>query len=54
MVRCPERLGFAAAWVRPREAFYSARVGWFLLPYNVVRLSKNPDAVLLDFLQSTY
>jgi len=50
----PEPLGFAAARVRPAEASYSARLGWFLLPYEAVRLSKNPDAALLDFLQSTY
>ena len=50
----PEPLGFAAARVRPAEASYSARLGWFLLPYEAVRLSENPDAVLLDFLQSTY
>lgn len=29
--------------------------GWqFLLPYNMVRTAKSPDAVLLSFLQSTY
>ena len=50
----PEPPGFAAAQVQPRGAFYSARLGWFLLPYEAVRLSENPDAVLLDFLQSTY
>ena len=50
----PEPPGFAAAQVQPREAFYSARLGWFLLPYEAVRLSENPGGVLLDFLQSTY
>ena len=50
----PEQPGFAAAQVQPREAVYSARLGWFLLPYEAVRLSDNPDAILLDFLQSTY
>jgi len=50
----PEPPGFATAQVQPREAFYSARLGWFLLPYEAVRLSENPGAVLLDFLQSTY
>jgi hypothetical protein len=50
----PEPPGFAAAPVLPREAFYSARFRWFLLPYEAVRLSENPDAVLIDFLQSTY
>lgn len=50
----PEPPGFAETHVRPGEAFYSARLGWFLLSYDAVRLSKNSDAVLLDFLQSTY
>jgi len=50
----PEPLGFAVTRVQPAEASYSARLGWFLLPYEAVRLSENPDAVLLDFLQSTY
>jgi len=50
----PEPPGFAATRVQPSEASYSARLGWFLLPYEAVRLSENPDAVLLDFLQSTY
>jgi hypothetical protein len=50
----PEPPGFAAAPVLPREASYSAKFGWFLLPYETVRSSENPEAVLLDFLQSTY
>jgi hypothetical protein len=50
----PEPPGFAAAQARPSEAFYSPRLGWFLLPYEAVRMSGNPDAVLLDFLESTY
>jgi len=50
----PEPPGFAETHVRPGEAFYSARLGWFLLSYDAVRISTNSDAVLLDFLQSTY
>jgi hypothetical protein len=50
----PESPGFSAAAVQPREAFYASRLGWFLLPYDVVRRSENPDVVLLEFLQSTY
>jgi len=26
----------------------------FILPYEVVRLASDPDAALLDFVQSTY
>jgi Family of unknown function (DUF5996) len=50
----PEPAGFSSAGVRPREAFYSPDLHEFLLPYDAVRGSENSDAVLLDFLQSTY
>jgi len=38
----------------PDQAFFSDALGEFVLPYEVVRASADPDAVLLDFLQSTY
>ena len=50
----PEPDGFARATVKPGDAFYSAELREFLLPYDSVRLSKSPDGTLLDFLQSTY
>jgi hypothetical protein len=50
----PQPPGFAAAPVRPAEAFYSKELGEFVLPYDVVRQAGAPDAVLLEFLQSTY
>jgi uncharacterized SAM-binding protein YcdF (DUF218 family) len=50
----PEPEGFGSAKVQPREAFYSADYREFILPYDVVRQSKDPDATLLEFLQSTY
>jgi hypothetical protein len=50
----PEPEGFAAAPVRPRETFYNDKLRQFLLSYDVVRESENPDAMLLDFLQTTY
>jgi hypothetical protein len=40
--------------VRPDAAFFSEALGEFVLPYDVVRKANNPDAALLDFLQSTY
>jgi hypothetical protein len=40
--------------VRPSEAFWLADLGEFVLPYDVVRTSDDPDGTLLDFLQSTY
>jgi hypothetical protein len=50
----PEPEGFAEAPIKPEAAFYSTDLHEFLLPYDVVRQSANPDAMLLDFLQTTY
>ena len=50
----PEPPGFATAPVKPAEAFYSAELREFILPYDVVRSSATPDATLLDFLRTTY
>lgn len=49
----PEPTGFKTASVRPEKAFYSP-LGEFLLMYDDVRKSANPEEALLDFLQSTY
>ena len=50
----PEPPGFRAARVRPDAAFFGEALGEFILPYDAVRLSAQPDQALLDFLQSTY
>jgi len=50
----PSPDGFAAARVRPDEAFFSSDLGEFILPYDAVRSAPQPDAALLAFLQSTY
>ena len=50
----PEPDGFRAHPVRPAEAFYSGDQGPFLLPYETVRAAADPDALLLEFLQTTY
>jgi hypothetical protein len=50
----PAPAGFDAACVRPAEAFYGASAGEFLLPYEAMRTSSDPDAALHEFLQSTY
>jgi hypothetical protein len=50
----PQPEGFAAAPVAPDGAFYSADFGEFILPYDAVRTSADPDRTLLAFLQSTY
>ena len=50
----PQPAGLASATVRPAAASYDTTFGEFILPYEVVRNSPQPDAVLLDFFQSTY
>lgn len=50
----PEPAGFKDYPVEPSTAFYSNDFGQFLLPYEVVRSSADPDATLLAFLESTY
>lgn len=50
----PEPDGFRTAAVRPAAATYDQEGGVFLLPYEAVRSADDPDAVLLDFLQTTY
>jgi hypothetical protein len=50
----PEPAGFRSTPVRPDAAFFSESLGEFILPYDAVRLSADPDQALLDFLQSSY
>jgi len=50
----PEPAGFAQAPVKPEAAFYSNDLREFILAYDVVRQSEDPDATLLEFLQTTY
>jgi len=50
----PAPPGFAAAKVKPAAATYSQNLGEFVLPYDAVREAENRDAMLLDFLQSSY
>jgi hypothetical protein len=49
----PEPPGFAARSVT-EGARYDQALGEFILPYDQVRQSADPDALLLDFLSSTY
>lgn len=46
--------GFAEAKVKPPEADWSATMGQWLLPYEAVRGTRDPEATLMRFLQSTY
>jgi uncharacterized protein DUF5996 len=50
----PAPAGFAEAKVKPAAAHYNRNLGEFVLPYDAVRKSADPDGMLLDFLQSTY
>lgn len=50
----PEPAGFKTAVAAPPTAQYQPALGEFILAYDDVRLSRDPDSVLLSFLQSTY
>jgi hypothetical protein len=50
----PEPPGFGHAAVKPIEAFYSTELSEFILPYEAVRRSIDPDRAILDFCESTY
>jgi len=50
----PAPEGFAGQKVRPESAFYHAGVQEFILMYDEVRKSAEPDRMVLEFLQSTY
>ena len=50
----PEPAGYRAIKVRPDAAFFSEALGEYILPYDAVRTSADPDQTLLAFLQSTY
>ena len=49
----PEPAGFRGRAVTP-GAYFDAELGEFILPYDVLRLAGDPDALLLDFLATTY
>jgi hypothetical protein len=50
----PAPEGFGIAKVAPGAAMFDTQLGEFLMPYDAVRSSADPDAALLAFLQSTY
>jgi hypothetical protein len=49
----PEPTGFRDRAVTP-GAYFHATLGEFILPYDTVRMAADPDALLLDFLSTTY
>jgi hypothetical protein len=50
----PAPEGLAEARVEPAGAYYTKEMGLFILPYDVVRLADDPEAVLAAFLNTTY
>lgn len=50
----PEPEGFRAARIAPDPARFDETLGEYVLPYEAVRRSANPEAELTAFLQSTY
>jgi hypothetical protein len=50
----PEPAGYGDMRLRTAEAFYDKNLGQFILPYDAVRQARNPDTLLLGFLQETY
>jgi hypothetical protein len=50
----PEPDGYRDWMVGPIDASYDEALGEFVLPYEVVRRAPDPDATLLQFLQSSY
>ena len=50
----PEPAGCPAAVIRPGAAGYQPALHEWILPYDAVRRADDPDAMILEFLQSTY
>ena len=50
----PTPEGFQDYSIQPPEAFFSADMQEFILPYEAVQQADHPDAKVLAFLQSTY
>jgi hypothetical protein len=50
----PSPAAFSQASVKPDAAAWNAQLGEFLLPYEAVRTSDDPDRAVLDFFNSTY
>lgn len=50
----PEPPGYARQAVRPAAAHYHPQAHEFILPYEAVRTAADPEATLLEFLQSCY
>jgi hypothetical protein len=50
----PEPAGYGDTRLTTAAASYIKELGQFILPYDAVRQARDPDALLLGFLQETY
>lgn len=50
----PEPEGFSETEILPAEGYYHRELKEFILPYDAVRLTDEPEKSLLDFMQRTY
>jgi hypothetical protein len=50
----PQPPGYAETPIKPAQAYFDTNFGEFLLRYEDVRSSTDPDSALLEFLQTTY
>jgi hypothetical protein len=50
----PEPPGCNVAPIRPDAAFYHPEMREWILPYDAVRVAGDPEAMVLEFLESTY
>jgi hypothetical protein len=50
----PEPPGYAQTQITPAFASFDKKFGEFVMPYEAMRQSPDPDAALMEFLQSTY
>jgi hypothetical protein len=50
----PEPEGFRTASISPKSAYYDEKFFEYVLPYEAIRTSQNPEAELMSFLETTY
>lgn len=50
----PEPEGYNEAEIEPKEAYYHKTLREFVLPYNIVQKSNNPETILCEFNSTIY
>ena len=50
----PEPPGYRECSIAPVQATFDTNMGEFVLPYEAMRLSADPDSTLLEFVETTY